>query len=159
MMFTASLLGLNVIHAAKITTTIYTTDEKSSIVGTVEFNETPFGLMITPNLNNLPAGLHGFHLHQHSDCGNHGMNAGGHYDPDQTNSHQGPYGNGHKGDLPVLYVSQEGNANTPVLAPRLKLHDLSGLAVMIHAGGDNYSNTPPLGGGGAREACGVIKKD
>ncbi|MBV8452160.1 MAG: superoxide dismutase, partial [Deltaproteobacteria bacterium] len=27
-----------------------------------------------------------------------------------------------------------------------------------HAGGDNYSDTPlPLGGGGARLACGVIR--
>jgi Cu-Zn family superoxide dismutase len=29
---------------------------------------------------------------------------------------------------------------------------------MIHAGGDNYSDQPvPLGGGGARIACGVVK--
>jgi Cu-Zn family superoxide dismutase len=29
---------------------------------------------------------------------------------------------------------------------------------MIHAGGDNHSDTPaPLGGGGGRMACGVIK--
>jgi Cu-Zn family superoxide dismutase len=29
---------------------------------------------------------------------------------------------------------------------------------MIHAGGDNYSDTPvTLGGGGARVACGVVK--
>jgi Cu-Zn family superoxide dismutase len=29
---------------------------------------------------------------------------------------------------------------------------------MIHAGGDTYSDMPaPLGGGGARLACGVIK--
>ncbi len=31
---------------------------------------------------------------------------------------------------------------------------------MIHAGGDNYSDTPEkLGGGGARVACGVIPAD
>jgi Cu-Zn family superoxide dismutase len=29
---------------------------------------------------------------------------------------------------------------------------------MIHAGGDNYSDEPePLGGGGARIACGVVE--
>jgi Cu-Zn family superoxide dismutase len=29
---------------------------------------------------------------------------------------------------------------------------------MIHAGGDNYSDTPkPLGGGGDRLVCGVVK--
>jgi len=28
---------------------------------------------------------------------------------------------------------------------------------MVHAGGDNYSDTPAaLGGGGARMACGVV---
>jgi superoxide dismutase, Cu-Zn family len=28
---------------------------------------------------------------------------------------------------------------------------------MIHAGGDNYADAPkPLGGGGARVACGVV---
>jgi hypothetical protein len=33
----------------------------------------------------------------------------------------------------------------------LKLSDIEGRALMIHAGGDNYSDTPkPLGGGGDR---------
>lgn len=52
----------------------------------------------------------------------------------------------------------EVNATQPVLAPRLKLSDLSGRALMIHAGGDNHSDQPAmLGGGGARIICGVIK--
>ncbi|HAQ86214.1 MAG TPA: superoxide dismutase [Cu-Zn] SodC1, partial [Pseudomonas sp.] len=44
-------------------------------------------------------------------------------------------------------------------APRLKsLGDLKGHALMVHEGGDNYSDEPkPLGGGGARVACGVIE--
>jgi Cu-Zn family superoxide dismutase len=30
---------------------------------------------------------------------------------------------------------------------------------MVHAGGDNYADQPaPLGGGGARVACGTIRK-
>jgi Cu-Zn family superoxide dismutase len=50
-------------------------------------------------------------------------------------------------------------ATSPVLAPRLKkLEDVKGRALMIHAGGDNYSDTPAkLGGGGARMACGLIE--
>jgi Cu-Zn family superoxide dismutase len=153
-----SLLSINAIHATSITATIYSTGANQESLGTVTFNETPYGLLITPALHNLPAGLHGFHLHQHPDCGKSGMNAGGHYDPANTNSHQGPYGKGHLGDLPVLYVTNDGKANTPTLAPRLKLKNLKGLTVMIHANGDNYSDNPPLGGGGAREACGVISK-
>ena len=35
---------------------------------------------------------------------------------------------------------------------------LRGKAIMIHVGGDNYSDQPaPLGGGGARLACGVLQ--
>jgi len=43
------------------------------------------------------------------------------------------------------------------LAPHLKVRDLHGHALMIHAGGDNYDDTPAPLGGGARIACGVIK--
>ncbi|KTD57299.1 superoxide dismutase family protein [Legionella shakespearei] len=155
--FISSLLALNAVHADQVSATISTTGDKPAAIGEVVFTDTPYGLLITPNLTGLPAGLHGFHLHQHPNCGDHGMDAGAHYDPAKTNTHKGPYADGHLGDLPVLYVSDDGKANTPVLAPRLKLNDLTGLAVMIHAGGDNYSDNPPLGGGGAREACGAIK--
>ena len=62
------------------------------------------------------------------------------------------------GDLPILNVDSAGNAKVNLLAPRLSLADVEGLAVIVHAGGDNYSDTPkPLGGGGDRIACGVIK--
>ena len=51
-----------------------------------------------------------------------------------------------------------GVANNPVLAPRLKMADLRGRSLMIHAGGDNHADHPaPLGGGGPRVACGVIQ--
>ena len=40
----------------------------------------------------------------------------------------------------------------------LRARDLKGHALMVHEGGDNYSDEPkPLGGGGARVACGVIE--
>ena len=42
--------------------------------------------------------------------------------------------------------------------PARKRIGLSIKALVIHAGGDNYRDTPePLGGGGARIACGVVK--
>ena len=142
-------------HAHTVTVPVHCT-ETNALFGTVDFKDTPYGLLITPKLSNLPAGIHGFHLHQHANCGDKGMGAGGHYDPKNTNSHQGPYGAGHLGDLPVLVVDAKGQANIPVLAPRLKTKNLKGLALMVHTGGDNYTDTPPLGGGGARIACGAI---
>ena len=51
-------------------------------------------------------------------------------------------------------------ANPPKLSPfpTFILADVKGRSIMIHVGGDNYSDQPaPLGGGGARIACGVVK--
>lgn len=129
-------------------------------VGSVVISETKYGLLFTPHLHDLQPGLHGFHIHQNPSCGSQGMDAGGHFDPAKTNQHHGPYqDDGHLGDLPVIYVSADGTANTPVLAPRLQdLKDIKQHALMIHAGGDNYSDVPKkLGGGGDRMECGVIE--
>lgn len=134
-------------------------------IGTVKVAETPYGILFTPDLRGLTPGLHGFHLHVEGNCGPAekagkmvpGLAAGGHYDPDETGVHAGPYGEGHLGDLPALYVDDKGKATHPVLAPRLKMTDLRGRSLMIHAGGDTYSDHPdPMGGGGARIACGVV---
>lgn len=134
-------------------------------VGQVTVSESRYGLVFTPMLNGLPPGLHGFHVHQNPDCGPMekdgkmvaALAAGGHYDPQKTNRHGTPWGDGHLGDLPPLFVDMNGNATQPVLAPRLKMADLKGRSLMIHAGGDNHADHPaPLGGGGARMACGVV---
>lgn len=143
-------------YAELLVASIRTTDAQQNLIGEVIFTDTPYGLLIQPSLKSLPAGIHGFHVHQVPNCGDKGMAAGGHYDPAHTNSHDGPYGTGHKGDLPVLYVDASGSATLPILAPRLKTSDIKGLPLMIHDGGDNYSNHPPMGGGGARMACGLI---
>jgi Cu-Zn family superoxide dismutase len=59
--------------------------------------------------------------------------------------------------LPVLYANQQGDIFGAVIAPRLTLKDIRHHSLMIHAGGDNYSDTPKkLGGGGTRYACGVV---
>jgi Cu-Zn family superoxide dismutase len=133
-------------------------------IGTITADQTPYGTLFTPKLSGLSPGMHGFHLHAEGSCGPKekdgrmvpGLAAGGHYDPEQTGAHKGPYGNGHLGDLPTLYADTSGKADQPVLAPRVKLEDLKGHALVIHAGGDNYWYTPEaLGGGGARIACGT----
>jgi Cu-Zn family superoxide dismutase len=135
-------------------------------IGTIMAKDSQFGLILTPQLSNLPQGIHGFHVHQNPDCSHvmpggklmAALAAGGHYDPAKTDTHAGPYGNGHLGDLPFLYVDKDGKASSPVLAPRLTAADLKGRSLMIHAGGDNYSDLPEkLGGGGSRIACGTVK--
>ncbi|TMA53165.1 MAG: hypothetical protein E6J75_15750, partial [Deltaproteobacteria bacterium] len=50
---------------------------------------------------------------------------------------------------------QRRNARHAVNRVSVKLEDVAGRALVIHEGGDNYSDTPkPLGGGGVRMACG-----
>jgi Cu-Zn family superoxide dismutase len=99
-------------------------------LGTVTFIKADQGgLVVKPDLQGLPPGKHGY-----------------------------PQGEGHLGDLPAITVNADGTATSAVQAPRLSLDAIQGRALMIHAGGDNYSDTPEaLGGGGARIACGVIE--
>lgn len=129
--------------------------------GTVVLQDTQYGLLITPNLTGLPTGVRAMHVHEFGDCsvkdGVPAGAAGGHYDPADTGQHLGPYQEGHLGDLPPLYADENGLASTPVLAPRLKVKDIRGRALMVHEGGDNFADVPHhLGGGGGRVACGVI---
>ncbi|MES2325394.1 MAG: superoxide dismutase [Cu-Zn] SodC [Pseudomonadota bacterium] len=136
-----------------------------AVRGTVVIEETAHGVVFTPSLTGLEPGVHGFHVHTNGSCAaapkdgkpSAGEAAGSHYDPDNSKKHGTPWGTGHRGDLPALLVDGSGAANQPVLAPRLKLAELKGRALMIHAGGDNHADHPAmLGGGGARMVCGVI---
>ena len=163
MMLCAAAVGAETITVPMMTVTA---DGIGTGVGTITVTDTPYGALFTPAMKGLPSGLHGFHVHEKGDCGAAmkdgkmvpGLAAGGHFDPAGTGRHEGPYGNGHLGDLPPLYVDDAGRATLPVLAPRLKVADLRYRSVMIHAGGDNYSDQPaPLGGGGARIVCGVVR--
>jgi Cu-Zn family superoxide dismutase len=157
---TIAFLSMPFAYAAtSITVPMSLVDAKGAkSIGTVKIEKAACGILITPDLHDLPPGVHGFHVHEHPSCDNAGMAAGSHLDPAHTDMHHGPYqNNGHTGDLPVLIVDQEGRATLPTSAPRLHLADLKGHALMIHAGGDNYADTPEkLGGGGARIACGVV---
>lgn len=133
-------------------------------IGTITIKETPDGLLFTPDLKLLPSGPHGFHVHDNGNCApgtrvkSPAMTAGGHLDPGQTLKHSGLNGRGHLGDLPLMLVGPQGNTSAPLLAPRLKqLKQVKGRALIIHAGSDNYADTPvKYGGGGSRIACGVI---
>ncbi|MFU1914516.1 superoxide dismutase family protein [Bordetella avium] len=135
-------------------------------VGTIQIEQNKYGALLIPKLAGLPPGVHGFHLHEKPSCDPSMVDgkpvpaggAGGHWDPQNTHAHKGPYDDhGHKGDLPALYVTADGKAEVPVLAPRLKASDFPGHALMIHLGGDNYSDHPHALGGGARIVCGVVK--
>lgn len=150
----------------KVTINLIDASGVGKSVGTITISEDKDGVTLVPNLKNLPPGEHGFHLHENPSCQpadkegkkTAGEAAGSHYDPAGTKAHKGPESTGHKGDLPKLVVSEKGEAKDKMQVKALTLADFRGRAMMIHAGGDNYSDTPkPLGGGGERIACGVVK--
>ena len=135
-------------------------------IGTITMSSSDAGTSFKLNLHGLPPGLHGFHVHQNPSCDPTLLNtvripagaAGSPWDPENTGKHAGPTGDGYLGDLPVLEVANDGTASQTLTAPRIKdVALLQGHSLIIHMGGDNYSDQPVrLGGGGSRIACGVI---
>jgi Cu-Zn family superoxide dismutase len=163
----AGALALGAAHAdMKVNINAIDAKGAGANLGTVVISEgKDGGVVFTPALSGLSPGQHGFHVHENPTCEpkekdgklEPGEAAGAHYDPDKSGKHAGPKGAGHKGDLPPLVVDSFGYAKTAVVAPRLKLAELKNRSLMIHAGGDNGTDTPANGGGGTRIACGVIK--
>jgi superoxide dismutase, Cu-Zn family len=164
-------IGGGLAVAAELRAEMYkpaTATSPGEAVGTVTIGDAGGVAAVKTALKGLPPGPHGFHIHQNGSCdpttpaGGQLVAfgaAGGHYDPRNTGRHEGPQGSGHLGDLPVLEVGSDGTANVTVTAPHIKDGAaLKGKAMIIHAGGDNYSDQPqPLGGGGDRIACGIIR--
>ncbi|WP_328188973.1 superoxide dismutase family protein [Marinobacter sp. OP 3.4] len=142
-------------------------------IGTIRVTQLAEGLLFEPALEELSPGLHGFHVHEGDQCAptrerdndsaapsvEPAGEAGTHWDPGLKGNHEGPWGMGHLGDLPNLYVDPDGVATLPVYAPRLTLRDISERALVVHANRDNYTDDPDgMGGSGNTVACGVLKQ-
>lgn len=144
-----SLAG-NAFSAAPIVVDMKWVNERGVVkdIGTITASESRYGVVFTPALHDLPPGIHGFHMHVNPSCAPKeqdgkmvpALAAGGHFDPGKTGKHEAPWGDGHLGDLPALYVGTNGLSTQPVLAPRLKMSDLPGHSLMVHAGGDNHAD-------------------
>ncbi|MDX1539364.1 superoxide dismutase family protein [Arsukibacterium sp.] len=139
-----------------------TPDEVAAGSGTITVRQTSDGLVFTPNLMGLNAGMHGFHIHQNPSCEPElkdgkpvaAAAAGGHYDPTNAGTHTGPQGDGHKGDLPMIEVDSSG-AQQAVTIKGLTLDDLKNRSLVVHKRRDDYSSNP-AGDSGPRIMCGVI---
>ena len=134
-------------------------------VGEAQLEETSGGVKITLQVENLPPGVHAFHIHDKGDC--HGpdfMTAGGHFNPfGKKHGLKNPEGP-HAGDLPNLVVGGDGKETLETIASQVtlkpgknSLFQSGGTSLVIHAGPDDYL-TDPAGNAGARIACGVITK-
>jgi len=137
-------------------------------IGTITLSDSAIGMQIDTDLENLPIGDHGTHIHEFGDLAPKynvekekwiaGGSAGQHFDPYNAGYHGSPIGNGHLGDLPKITADEYGESHQTLFAPRLKVGDVIGKSIIVHRYGDNYSDYPlPNGGGKERYAGGIIK--
>jgi Cu-Zn family superoxide dismutase len=114
-------------------------------------------------VNGLPQGSHGIHLHEAPKCeGPAFESAGPHYNPHlKEHGRRNPKGR-HLGDLGNIVVdgSGKGTRNVEVTSPEtrrgMEVFLETGRSVVIHANADD-DLTDPAGNSGARIACAVLK--
>ncbi|MQY23767.1 superoxide dismutase[Cu-Zn] [Nocardia macrotermitis] len=153
-------------------------DPSGQEVGKATFAKSDDHLELTVDVHGLQPGFHGLHIHQVGKCepnsvapagGNPGnfLSAGGHLQV--GDAHAMPA----SGDLTSLEVRKDGSAHLVTTTDAVTLDQISGKALIIHAGEDNFANIPnrytqangtpgpdaesqATGDAGARIACGVI---
>lgn len=135
-------------------------------LGTVRFSAVNRGVLVEFDLNGLPPGPHGIHLHVSGNC-----------DPKTGFTSAGPIlglgpvirkhgflaeGGPLAGDLPNQYAGADGRLHAATLVNGFSLgngkrsiFDRDGVAIILDQRGDDY-RSQPMGESGARIACGVI---
>lgn len=127
--------------------------------GVVTFTKVEGGVRVVANLSNVPAGEHGFHVHEFGDCSAvDGTSAGGHFNPTKM-EHAGPSAEKrHVGDLGNVTANAEGKVTLDYVDKHLTFsgaNAIIGRGLILHAQPDDLK-TQPTGAAGGRIACGVI---
>lgn len=131
----------------------------STATGTVHFQELSDGSVdVTADLTRVPAGVHGFHVHDKGDCSDNGNAAGGHFNP-MNMPHAAPDAQSHHaGDFGNVTADANGEIHTKFNTRSITVHSgmtsVVGHAVILHANPDDLT-TQPSGNAGPRIACGV----
>lgn len=137
------------------------------VVGKASLTEGPRGVLLRLSVLGLAPGWHGLHFHEKGDCGSADFKSAGGHVHDIAGAVHGllnPAGND-AGDLPNLYVAADGTAQVELFSSFVSLQgaggrpallDADGSALVVHDSPDDYASQP-IGGAGARVACGVIQ--
>mmetsp|Transcript_24186 Transcript_24186/g.27400 ORF Transcript_24186/g.27400 Transcript_24186/m.27400 type:complete len:159 (+) Transcript_24186:96-572(+) len=136
-----------------------------NITGTISFIQSGETTKITARVKGLPAGNHGFHVHEFGNLSNGCTTAGGHFNP-FGKTHGGPADEErHVGDLGNIVSTGAGNETVYEVEDKLiKLtgeHSVVGRSIVIHADEDDlgrggHDDSKTTGHAGARICCGVI---
>lgn len=146
--------------------------DDSKVTGTAQFLEKPSEegvkqVDMTLQVRGLSPGKHAVHIHETANCTPCG-DAKGHFDPG-PHGFPSPDGNHpfHSGDLVNIEVNATGSGSLHTTTTRvtlspgpLSLFDADGSALIIHTDPDTYCPEGEVKGcaGGARAACGIIKR-
>lgn len=147
------------------TAVVKTGDGKDA--GVVTLTEAPHGVLLKVELKSLTPGWHAIHFHEKGDCGAPDFKSAGahvHTTAQVTHGLLNPAAND-SGDLPNIFANADGSATAEVYSTLVSLKgaggrpallDADGSSIVVHASPDDHKSQP-IGGAGARAACGVFK--
>jgi Cu-Zn family superoxide dismutase len=157
----AALAGCRTSQPGPMAMAVLTPISGSTAMGPVHFQELADGSVeVRVQINNVPPGVHGFHIHEVGDCGDNGNNAKGHFNPtmmphgspDATSHHAGDFGN--------VTANANREVSTTFTTRSISLNpgptSAIGRAVILHANPDDMV-TQPTGNAGGRIACGIVQ--
>src|SRR4029450_5733846 len=144
-------------HAQDVTRAAANLEPKSGsrVTGTVTFTKMGNEVQVVADIQNLPPGKHGFHIHEKGDCSApDAMSAGAHFNPTHQH-HDGPTGpERHAGDFGNIEADASGKGHLK-WEGKLDLsgpNSIVGKSVVVHEKEDDLK-TDPAGNSGARFAC------
>lgn len=137
----------------------------SAVNGTVSFNYKNGAVTMVAEMTGLTEGTHAIHIHEKADCSSDdGKSTGGHWNP--TAQPHGKWGDDtgyHKGDIGNFEVAADGigkvefNTDQWCIGCGDPNKDISGKAIIVHQGTDDFTSQPS-GAAGARVSCaGIIE--
>ena len=133
-------------------------------VGLATLTESPAGVLVHVKVQDMPSGKKGIHLHSKAHCAAESGFKSSHGHHGEAKGEHGllnPAGPG-TGDLGNIFVGVDGigemeffKTGVSLSGESLPLFDDDGSAIVIHTNPDDHISQP-IGGAGARIACGVI---
>jgi len=138
------------------------------VIGEALYTQGAEGVLIEINAEGLPAGKHGMHFHEVGTCEDHDhfKMAKGHIMPTgRPHGYLNKEGGPHEGNLPNLIVHKDGTVHVELYSELVSVYghdskpallDDDGSVLMIHINEDDH-DTQPIGGSGARIACGIVE--
>ena len=140
-------------------------DRDGQELGEVQFWGAPTGVLVRAAVQGISPGYHGMHLHAAGACEPQTgfTTSGGHVMGGARHEHGFLNAKGaHEGDMPNIFVPEAGFAVMETFVPGVTLGagpgglgDADGAAVIIHDAPDDHTSQP-IGGAGARIACGAV---